>query len=42
MIWNPSAETLAREQLAALQLERLRHTVGLLLRAVPPQAERLR
>src|SRR5262249_9887730 len=41
MIWNPRAETLPRDQMQALQLERLRETVGVLLRAVPPQAERL-
>jgi phenylacetate-CoA ligase len=42
MIWNPDAETLSRESMEALQLERLRTTLGLLLRAEPPQAERLR
>jgi phenylacetate-CoA ligase len=42
MIWNSSAETLARDAMEALQLERLRATVRLVLRAVPPQAERLR
>src|SRR5258707_2046411 len=42
MIWNPRAETLPRDQMQALQLERLRETVGVLLRAVPAQAERLR
>ena len=42
MIWNPEAETAARDDLEALQLRRLRATVGLLLRSVPPQAERLR
>src|SRR5688572_3977825 len=41
-MWNPEVETLPREQLERLQLERLRATVGLTLRAVPPFAERLR
>jgi phenylacetate-CoA ligase len=42
MIWNPQAETMPRERLEALQLERLRQTVDRLLHAVPPQASRLR
>jgi phenylacetate-CoA ligase len=42
LIWNSDAETRSRESIEALQLERLRATVGLLLRAVRPQAERLR
>ncbi len=42
MIWNPEAETLPRERLRALQLERLRGTISLLLRAVPAQAARMR
>jgi phenylacetate-CoA ligase len=42
MIWNPEAETARRPDLETLQLERLRATVGLLLRSVPPQASRLR
>src|SRR5688572_16924200 len=41
MIWNPEAETAARHEIEGLQLRRLRSTVGLLLRAVPPQADRL-
>jgi phenylacetate-CoA ligase len=41
VIWNPEAETRERHALEALQLGRLRTTVGLLLRSVPPQAERL-
>jgi phenylacetate-CoA ligase len=42
MLWDPGAEILPRDRMDALQLERLRATVGRLLRAVPPQAERLR
>jgi phenylacetate-CoA ligase len=42
MIWNPEAETARRHDLERLQVERLRATVGLLLRSVPPQARRLR
>ena len=42
MIWNTDAESLPRAAMKALQLERLRATVGLILRAVPPGAERLR
>jgi phenylacetate-CoA ligase len=42
MIWNPQAETMPRERLEALQVERLRQTVDRLLHAVPPQARRLR
>jgi phenylacetate-CoA ligase len=42
MIWNVEAETQPRERLQALQLERLRATVGRLLRAVPPIRDRLR
>jgi phenylacetate-CoA ligase len=41
MIWNPEAETAPRHEMEALQLQRLRATVGL-LRSVPPQAKRLR
>jgi phenylacetate-CoA ligase len=41
MIWNPEAETLPRERLEALQLERLRATVARLLGAVAARAERL-
>ncbi|MBV9603739.1 MAG: phenylacetate--CoA ligase [Solirubrobacterales bacterium] len=40
-IWDP-AETLAREELQSLQLERLRATVGRVLTAQPLGAERLR
>ena len=42
MIWNPEAETLPREELETLQLERVRATLGRVLDAVPPQRERLR
>jgi phenylacetate-CoA ligase len=42
MIWNTDAETMPRERLEALQLERLRQTVDRLLHAVPPQASHLR
>jgi phenylacetate-CoA ligase len=42
VIWNPEAETATRPAVEALQLERLRATVSVLLRSVPPQAERLR
>jgi phenylacetate-CoA ligase len=42
MIWNRSAETCSREEMEALQLDRLRAIVGRLLQAVPVQAERLR
>ncbi len=42
MIWNPAAETLPRERLEALQLERLRATVDRILASVPPLAARLR
>jgi phenylacetate-CoA ligase len=40
-LWNRAAETLPRERLQALQLERLRDTVGRLLAGVPPMRERL-
>jgi phenylacetate-CoA ligase len=42
MIWNADAETMPRERLEKLQLERLRATVALQLEAVVPQARRLR
>ena len=42
MIWNAEAETLPRERLEALQLERLRATLKRVLEAVPPQRDRLR
>src|SRR6266571_2264493 len=42
MIWNTDAETMPRDRLEALQVERLRQTVDRLLHAVPPQASRLR
>ena len=42
MIWNLESETMPRERLAALQVDRLRATIATLLRAVPPQRERLR
>ena len=41
MLWNAELESLAREQLAALQLERLRLTVQRQLEHVPPIRERL-
>ena len=40
-IWNSAVETLPRERLAALQLERVRETVGRLLADVAPMRERL-
>ncbi len=42
MIWNHEVETLPRERMHALQLERLRATVGRVLAGVAPLAERLR
>jgi phenylacetate-CoA ligase len=42
MMWNEASETMPRERIEALQIERLRTTVGRLLRAVAPTAERLR
>ena len=42
MMWAPDVETMPRERLEALQLARLRETVGRVLRAVPPQADWLR
>ncbi len=42
MIWQPDAESLPLEALQALQLERLRATVGRVLANVPVFAERLR
>jgi phenylacetate-CoA ligase len=42
MIWNHEVETLPRERMHALQLERMRATVGRVLAAVAPLAERLR
>ena len=41
-MWNPEIETMPRDRLETLQLGRLRETVARILRAVPPQAERLR
>ncbi len=41
MLWNPEAETLSREQLASLQLERLRQTLRRQLEDVPVIRERL-
>ena len=41
MLWNQEAETLARDRLAALQLERLRQTIARQLESVPPIRERL-
>jgi len=40
-MWNPEAETLPRERLRALQLERLRQTVQRQLDHVPPMRDRL-
>ncbi len=42
MIWNRELETLPRERLQALQLERLRRTIDRQLASVPPRAETLR
>jgi phenylacetate-CoA ligase len=42
MLWNPDAESLPRERLQALQLTRVRETVGRLLDSVPPIGQRLR
>ena len=42
MLWSPEAETLPRERLAALQLERLRATLARILQADIPQRTRLR
>ena len=41
MFWNPAVETLARERLEALQLERVRQTIARQLAAVAPRRERL-
>jgi phenylacetate-CoA ligase len=41
VLWNPEAETLPRERLADLQLERLRQTLRRQLEHVPPMRERL-
>src|SRR5262245_35129805 len=41
-IWNPAAETLPRDRMEALQLERLRGCVARVLAAVAPLAARLR
>jgi phenylacetate-CoA ligase len=40
-MWNPAAEAMPRPELEALQLQRLRATVGRLLASVPPIRERL-
>jgi phenylacetate-CoA ligase len=42
LIWDASAETMPREQLAAVQLERLRETVARVLKGQPLGAARLR
>jgi phenylacetate-CoA ligase len=42
MMWNPEIETLPRERMEGLQLERLRAAVARVLAAVPPLADRLR
>ena len=39
-MWNPEVETLTRERMEALQLERLRAAVGRVLAQVPPRASR--
>src|ERR1051325_4382944 len=41
-IWNPDVETLPRDRMEALQLDRLRACVTRVLAAVPPLAARLR
>src|SRR5882672_982063 len=41
MIWNHEAETLPRERLQTLQVERLRQTVQRQLEAVPPRRDAL-
>jgi phenylacetate-CoA ligase len=41
VLWNRPAECSPREQLHALQLERLRQSIGRLLQAVPPIRDRL-
>jgi phenylacetate-CoA ligase len=41
VLWNPAAETLPRERLEVLQVERLRQTIARLLDAVPPVRARL-
>ena len=42
MMWNPVVETLPRDRMAALQLDRLRALVGRVLAGVPPLGDRLR
>jgi phenylacetate-CoA ligase len=42
MMWNPGIEALPREQMEALQLQRLRGAVARVLDRVPPLAQRLR
>ena len=41
-MWNPEIETLPRERMEALQLERLRAAVARVLARVPPLGDRLR
>ena len=41
MIWNREAETLPRERLQAVQLDRLRRTIERQLTSVPARAEAL-
>jgi phenylacetate-CoA ligase len=41
VLWNPDVETLDRERLASLQIDRLRHTVRRQLERVPVMRERL-
>jgi phenylacetate-CoA ligase len=42
VLWNRERETLPRDRLAILQLQRLRQTVARQLESVPPMRERLR
>jgi phenylacetate-CoA ligase len=42
VLWSPELETLSRDQLASLQLERLRHTLRRQLERVPLMRDRLR
>src|SRR5438876_8410107 len=41
-MWNPEVETLSRERMEALQLERLRAMLARVLARVPPLGDRLR
>jgi phenylacetate-CoA ligase len=42
VLWNRERETLPRDRLAVLQLQRLRHTLARQLESIPPIRERLR